>query len=102
LFNVQTFLPIHQSYHQIDCNFIIELQCNGNEIVICSNASVLTVTLNPEADHKERAIIVRNGPGSVKVTAVKKISGKTTKVILRRYTSIDHIFTTEADSWNVI
>lgn len=74
----------------------------GNEIVICSNTSPLIVTLNPTPDHMERAIIVRNSAGAVSVTSDKKISGKTTKKILRRYSAPDHIFTTEADTWNVI
>lgn len=74
----------------------------GNEIVICNNTVALTVILNPAPDHKERAIIVRNQTGNVSVTSSKSINGETTKKILRRYTSIDHIFTTEADSWSVI
>lgn len=74
----------------------------GNEILICINTAELTVTLNPNADHKEQVIIVRQGTGRVKVTAAKLISGKTTKTILRRYSAPHHIFTTEADSWSVI
>lgn len=73
----------------------------GNEIVICNNMAPAIVTLNPKAGHKEQAIIVRNN-APISVTAVKKISGKTIKKILRRYTAPHHIFTTEADSWNVI
>jgi hypothetical protein len=74
----------------------------GNEIVVCNNTALLTVTLNPDADHKEQAIIVRNNTGSVRVTATKLISGQLTKTILRRYSAPHHIFTTEADSWSVI
>lgn len=73
----------------------------GNEIVICNNTAPAIVTLNPDADHKEQAIIVRNN-APISVTAAKKISGKTIKKILIRYTAPHHIFTTEADSWNVI
>lgn len=73
----------------------------GDEIVVCNNTSPAIVTLNPSADHKEQAIIIRNN-APVSITAVKKINGKTTKKILRRFTSPHHIFTTEADSWNVI
>lgn len=73
----------------------------GNEIVICNNTTPATVTLNPKAGHKEQATIVRNN-APISVTAAKKISGQTIKKILRRYTSPHHIFTTEADSWNVI
>jgi hypothetical protein len=74
----------------------------GNEIVICNNTSKLTVTLNANPDHKERAIIVRNNTGKVDVTTPALINGKTIKTILRRYTAIDHIFTSDAASWNVI
>ena len=74
----------------------------GNEIVICNNTAKLTVTLNPNPDHKERAIIVRNNTGAVDVTTPVLINGQVLKSIIRRYTSIDHIFTSEAASWNVI
>lgn len=75
---------------------------HGNTILICNNTGLATITLNPTARAKEQVIVVRNGAGGVKVTATKKISGKTIKTILRRYTSPHHIFTPEADSWSVI
>ena len=75
---------------------------SGNTILICNNTGLATVTLNATAANKEEVIIVRNAAGGVNVTAVKKISGKTIKTILRRYTSPRHIFTTIADSWSVI
>jgi hypothetical protein len=74
----------------------------GDEIVICNNTAEILITLNSTPDHKEQAIIVRNGKGRVSVTSNKTISGKVTKKILRQYTAPHHIFTTESDAWNVL
>lgn len=73
----------------------------GNEILICSNAALLTVTFNATPAQQEQVIVVRNG-APIKVTSTKEINGKTTKRISRKYTAIHHIFTTEADAWNTI
>ena len=74
----------------------------GNQILICNNLDEILITLNPLPEHKEQVVIVRNGKGRVNVTSNKTISGKVTKKILRQYTAPHHIYTTEADAWNVI
>ena len=98
LFNTQ---PLADKFEVIEVTGTTHTTA-GNEILICTNTSLLTVTLNATADHKEEVIIVRQSSGGVNVTAVKKISGQTIKTILRRYSAPHHIFTTEADSWSVI
>lgn len=74
----------------------------GNELLICTNTSLLTVTLNTTPDHLETVQVVRQGSGGVKVAAAALIAGKTQKTILRRYSAPKHIFTAEAASWSVI
>ena len=74
---------------------------SGNEILICNNASIITVTLNATPDDEEEVIIKRRG-ATVKVAAVKEIDGETNKTIAIRYDSPHLIFTAEANEYSII
>lgn len=73
----------------------------GNEIIICSNSSLITVTMNATPGEGERSYIKRtNGP--VNVTSSKGIDGKTTKRIKIRYDCPLLVYTTTIDEYSII
>jgi len=74
----------------------------GNELVVVNSPSLVTITLNPNANRKESVQIIRFGAGGVNVTATKLINGAVLKTIFRRYTSPNHVFIPDVDSWVVI
>lgn len=75
---------------------------SGNEILICNNTSLITVTCNTMPDDEEEIIIKRRGV-EVDVIASKGIDGETIKKrIVTKYDSPHLIFTGEADEYSII
>lgn len=73
----------------------------GDELVLATNGSAVTVTLNPTPDDLESASIKRtNGP--VRIESSKTVDGKTALIINTRYTGLDLLYTVETDSWHIV
>ena len=73
---------------------------NGNEVVICTNTSAITITLNTNPDDGEQVHIKRQNTGRVNV--IGDIDGDTEKAITLRYDSPHLVFTVDAGEWSII
>ena len=71
----------------------------GSQIVVCTNASDITITLNATPDDGEGLHIKRQN-GGVFVSGL--IDGTTGKRIRRRYDSPHLVFTVAAGEWSVV
>lgn len=72
----------------------------GSQIIICTNTTDITITLNATPDDVEQVHIVRQNTGAVTVSGA--INGDTTLTIGNRYSSPHLVFTIDADEWNII
>lgn len=72
----------------------------GNEIIICTNTSAITITLNPNPDDGEEVHIKRQNTGAVAV--VGDIDGETSITPVLRYDSPHLVYTVDANEWSIV
>jgi hypothetical protein len=72
----------------------------GNEIIICTNATPITITLNSTANDLDEIKIVRQGVGLVTVSG--PVNGGTEFPLVSRYDAPAMIFTVEAGEYSII
>lgn len=72
----------------------------GDQILICTNASDITVTLNATPDDGEQVHIKKAGDGMVTVSGT--VDGQATTDIIFKYDSPHLVYTLEAGEWSII
>jgi hypothetical protein len=72
----------------------------GNEIIICTNTTAITITLSSTANDLNEIKIVRQGAGLVTVSG--PVNGSTGFPLVSRYDAPDMIFTVEAGEYSII
>ncbi|MBL4940911.1 MAG: hypothetical protein JKY81_04535 [Colwellia sp.] len=72
----------------------------GDQVVICTNTSSITVTLNATPEDGEAVHIKRQNTGAVTVSG--DIDGSTTLVIGLRYSSPHLVYTVDAGEWSIV
>jgi hypothetical protein len=72
----------------------------GNEIIICTNTTAITITLNSTANDLDEIKIVRQGAGLVTVSG--PVNGGTEFPLVSRYDAPAMIFTVEAGEYSII
>jgi len=72
----------------------------GDQIIICTNTSSITVTLNPNPADGEEVHIKRQNTGVV--TIVGDIDGQTSITPVLRYDSPHLVYTIEANEWSIV
>ena len=72
----------------------------GDQIIICTNTSSITITLNATPKDKEEVHIIRQNTGAVTVSGA--INGDTSLTIGNRYSSPHLVFTLAANEWSII
>ncbi|TNG03800.1 MAG: hypothetical protein EP297_00155 [Gammaproteobacteria bacterium] len=72
----------------------------GDQIIICTNTTDITVTLNPFPDDGEEVYIKRQNTGNLLI--VGDIDGKTSIAIISRYDSPHLVYTVDAGEWSII
>jgi len=78
----------------------VDLTTTGSQVVICTNTSAITITLNANPDDGEQLHIKRQNTGSINVSGA--IDGDTLKSIAKRYDSPHLIFTIDAGEWSIV
>ena len=73
---------------------------NGNETVICTNATPITITLNSTPNDGEMLHIKRQNIGSVAISG--NVDGGTGFPLLSRYDAPNLVFTVDAGEWSII
>jgi len=74
----------------------------GRDVVICTNAVEITVTLNDEPEDMELAIIKRTGAPVVLDGNGRNIDAATSLTISRAYAAITVIYSVDSDVWSII
>lgn len=72
----------------------------GSQVIICTNTTPITITLNSTPDQVESVNIVRQGAGAITISG--SVNGASSINILSRYDSPHLIFTIEAGEWSII
>lgn len=72
----------------------------GNQIIICTNTSDITITLNATPEDTEQVHIVRQNAGGVTISGT--INGQSSLVIGQRYSSPHLIYTIDGGEWSII
>ena len=72
----------------------------GSQIIICTNATTITITLNATPDDVEQVHIVRQNTGAVTVSGA--INGDTALTIGNRYSSPHLVYTIDSGEWSLI
>ncbi len=76
------------------------LTTTGQQIIICTNTSPITITLNTTPADGEQLHIKMQNTGTVTVSG--DIDGETSKDIIFRYDSPHIVFTVDAGEWSII
>ena len=74
----------------------------SNDIVICSNTTEITVTLNSEPENFETVIVKRTDAKVVIDGSTRRIDADLTVVLDLIYTSLTLIYSVDSDSWSII
>lgn len=78
----------------------VDYTTSGSDIVICNDA--VTVTLNSTPDDLE-LVTIKRAAGEIVIDGNgKQIDGGDTITVIRKYTSLDLVYTVDSDSWNII
>lgn len=73
-----------------------------NDIVVCTNTEDITVTLNAEPNDLERVTVKRTDyPVTIDGNG-KTIDGHDTVKLIRKYLSLDLVYTVDNDSWSIV
>ena len=72
----------------------------GDQIIICTNTSSITVTLNPTPQDGEEVHIKRQNTGTVVISG--DIDGQTSITPTIRYDSPHLVYTIDADEWSIV
>lgn len=72
----------------------------GNEIIICTNTSAITITLNATPEDIEQVHVVRQNTGAVTVSGT--INGQSSLAIGQRYSSPHLVYTIDGGEWSII
>ena len=70
---------------------------SGNELLVCTNSSEITVTLNTSPENLEQVIVMRRGTGKINYTGT--IDGRTDRTQLFRYSSPRFIYLASQNEW---
>lgn len=72
----------------------------GNEIIICTNTTDITITLNSTPEDTEQVHVVRQNTGGVTISGT--INGDSTLQIGQRYSSPHLVYTIDGGEWSII
>lgn len=72
----------------------------GHEVIICTNTSDITITLNPVHKDSDRVTVKRQSTGGV--TVVGTIDGESSIILEPRYTAPQLVYTDAAGEWSII
>ena len=78
----------------------VDYTTTGDQVLICTNAVTITVTLNPSPADGEQVHIKRQNTGTVIISGM--IDGATSITPISRYDSPHLIYTVDAGEWSIV